>query len=60
MWRYGLYRESMERDIWWALVNVAVSVLSKFYGEVNMVGTGEYFGMDCIEWLWRGTICGHW
>jgi hypothetical protein len=24
MWRYGLYLGALEREIWWALVNVAV------------------------------------
>ena len=53
MWRYGLYRAAMERDSWWAMVNVAVCVVSSGYGERHLVGTGEYGGMGCIERLWR-------
>jgi hypothetical protein len=38
----------MERDIWWALVNVAVWAVSCGCIEEQMVGTGEYGGMGCI------------
>jgi len=50
----------MERDSWWALVNVALRAESSGYGERQMVGTGECGGMGCIERLWRGTVGGHW
>jgi hypothetical protein len=52
MWRYGMYRGAMERDSWWALVNVAVWAASSFYGEGILVGTGECGGMGCIMRLW--------
>jgi hypothetical protein len=38
----------MERYSWWALVNVSVWAVSRGYGEVELVGTGEYGGMGCI------------
>ena len=38
----------MERDILWALVNVAVWALSNGYGDGHLVGTGECGGMGCI------------
>jgi hypothetical protein len=50
----------MDRDIWWALVNVAVCAVSSRYGEGQLVGTGECGGMVCIERLFRGTVGGHW
>ena len=53
-----LYRASIERNIWWALVNVAVWVVSSVYGEEHLVSTGECGDMGCIERLWRGTVDG--
>jgi len=60
MWRYGLYRDAIERDSWWALVNVALWTESSGYGEGQMVGTGKYSNMDIFERLCRGTVGGHW
>jgi len=37
----------MERDIWWALVNVAVCAVSRGYVEGQLVGTSECGGMGC-------------
>jgi len=35
MWWYGLYRAAMERDSWWALVDVAVwAYLSAMYRDI--------------------------
>ena len=56
MWRYGLESAVMKRDIWWALVNVAVWVVSSGYLEGQLVDTGEFGGMCCIERLFRGKI----
>jgi len=50
----------MERDSWWALVNVVVWVVSSGYGEGQLVSAGECGGMCCIERLCRGTVGGHW
>ena len=60
MWRYGLYREAMERDSWWALVNVAVWAVSSGYVEGQLMGTGECGGTGFIKWLCGGTAGGHW
>ena len=60
MWRYGLYREAMERDRWWALVNVAVWAVSSGYVEGQLVGTVEWGGKGLYRVLCRGTFGGHW
>jgi len=36
----------MERDIFWALLNVEVWFKSSGYGEGHFVGTGDCGGMD--------------
>jgi len=59
MWRYGLYRAAKERDIWWALVNVAVWDVSSGYGEGHLVGICEWGCMGCIKRLWKLTVGGH-
>jgi len=60
MWRYGMDREAMISDSWWALVNLAVWAVSCSYEEVQLEGTAECGGKGCIERLWRGTVGGHW
>ena len=50
----------MERDSWWALVNVALWAESSVYGEGQMVGTGECGGMCCNDRLCIGTVGGLW
>jgi hypothetical protein len=42
----------MERDNWWALVNVAVLAVSSGYVEGNLEGTGECGGMGNIDRVW--------
>jgi len=58
MWRYGLYRAAMERDIWRSMVNVAVGVASCGHGEGQLVGIGECSGSGRIVRLWIGTVGG--
>jgi hypothetical protein len=50
----------MERDSWWALVNVALWAVSSGYGEGHLVGCGECGSMGCKEGLWSKTVGGHW
>jgi len=50
----------MDRDSWWALVNVTVRAVTCGYVEGQLVVTGEFDGMGCIKRLWRGTVGGHW
>jgi len=60
MCRNGLNRPAMERYRLWALVKVAVWVVSSGYREEHLVGTGECGGMVGIERLWRRRVGGHW
>jgi len=48
----------MERDSWWALVNVAVWFVTISYLGQLLV-TGECVAMGCNERLGRGTFLGH-
>jgi len=50
----------MVRDIWWALVNLALWLKSSGYCEEHLVGTGECGGMGCNERLYRWTVVGNW
>ena len=59
MWRYGLESAVMKRDIWWALVNVAVCAVSSDYGEGHLVGAVECGGVGFIVRLCIGTVGGH-
>ena len=60
MWRYGNYGAAMERDSWWALLNVALWALTNGYGAGHFVGSGECGTMGCVERLWRGSFGGLW
>jgi len=60
MWRFVQFRASMERAIWWALVNVALWDVSSCYVDGQLVGTGKCGGMSCNERLWKGTFIGDW
>jgi len=37
----GRIKLAMERESWWAMVNVAVWAVSSGYGEGHLVGTGN-------------------